>query len=351
MIWGRSLQYIFTAFILAVMITGLYYFDHSVALQMAQRKEFNLKKPSAYHYDILLLGIMTLTEAILIIETTTQTLLCGLIGLPPSNGVLPQSPMHTKSIPVLKRILKNSTQLQLIRKKIVKSAKECIKQQSSNSEIYGRMQAMFIEMDTTTNHALEKELKNLKDAIMKSEDGGSKNGKLDMEKHIDAHLPIRVNEQRVSNLLQSLLVGVSLLAMPAIKMIPTSIFWGYFAYMSLDSLPGNQFCKRILLLFITPQRRYKQHLLPKLFHLQYLQDLDAAEYEEIASNRNRSQSMSFKNGDKALTGNEKHEFESSDVEILDELTTSKGELKFRSISFSDECLSQVHPEDDVPQSE
>ncbi|CAL5350357.1 unnamed protein product [Camellia sinensis] len=198
-------------------------------------------------------------------------------------------------------------------------------------------------------HALEKELKNLKDAIMKSDDGGSKNGKLDMEKHIDAHLPIRVNEQRVSNLLQSLLVGVSLLAMPAIKMIPTSIFWGYFAYMSLDSLPGNQFCKRILLLFITPQRRYNlgrrscficRHLLPKLFHLQYLQDLDAAEYEEIASNRNRSQSMSFKNGDKALTGNEKHEFESSDAEILDELTTSRGELKFRSISFSDECSSR-----------
>ncbi|KAI7988040.1 Boron transporter 4 [Camellia lanceoleosa] len=330
--------YIFAAFIPAVMIAGLYFFDHSVASQMAQRKEFNLKKPSAYHYDILLLGIM----AILIIETITRTLLCGLIGLPPTNGVLPQSPMHTKSLAVLKR--------QLIRKKMVKSAKECIKQQSSNSEIYGRMQAVFIEMDTTTNHAVEKELKNLKDTIMESEDGGSKNGKLDMEKHIDAHLPIRVNEQRVSNLLQSLLVGVSLLAMPAIKMIPTSILWGYFAYMSLDSLPGNQFCERILLLFITPQRRYKvlegdhasfvelvpfsyialftlfqiaylllcfgitwipiagilfpmpffllkiirQHLLPKLFHPQYLQELDAADYEEIASNRNRSQSMSFK---------------------------------------------------------
>ncbi|KAL7168289.1 hypothetical protein ACSBR2_038680 [Camellia fascicularis] len=376
--------YIFAAFIPAVMIAGLYFFDHSVASQMAQRKEFNLKKPSAYHYDILLLGIMTL--------------LCGLIGLPPSNGLLPQSPMHTKSLAVLKR--------QLIRKKMVKNAKECIKQQSNNSEIYGRMQAVFIEMDTTTNHAVEKELKNLKDAIMKSEDGGSKNGKLDVEKHIDAHLPIRVNEQRVSNLLQSLLVGVSLLAMPAIKMIPTSILWGYFAYMSLDSLPGNQFYERILLLFITPQRRYKvlegdhvsfvelvpfsyialftlfqiaylllcfgitwipiagilfpmpfflliiirQHLLPKLFHPQCLQELDAADYEEIASNRNRSQSMSFKNGDKALTGNENHEFESSDAEILDELSTSRGELKFRSVSLS-ECLSQVHPEDDVPQSE
>ncbi|KAF5935046.1 hypothetical protein HYC85_026175 [Camellia sinensis] len=122
-----SVVYTFAAFIPAVMIAGLYFFDHCVASQMAQQKEFNLKNPYAYHYDILLLGIMTL--------------LCGLIGLPPANGVLPQSPMHTKSLVVLKR--------QLIRKKMVKSAKECIKQQGSNSEIYGRMQAVFIEMDTT----------------------------------------------------------------------------------------------------------------------------------------------------------------------------------------------------------
>ncbi|KAI8025885.1 Boron transporter 4 [Camellia lanceoleosa] len=70
---------------------GFYFFDHSVASQMAQQKEFNLKNPSAYHYDILLLGFMTL--------------LCGLIGLPPSNGVIPQPPMHTKSLAALKRQL------------------------------------------------------------------------------------------------------------------------------------------------------------------------------------------------------------------------------------------------------
>ncbi|KAF6157032.1 hypothetical protein GIB67_041493 [Kingdonia uniflora] len=68
----------------------LVYVFYALALQ-----EFNLKKPSAYHYDILLLGFMVL--------------LCALIGLPPSNGVLPQSPMHTKSSVVLKK--------QLIRKK------------------------------------------------------------------------------------------------------------------------------------------------------------------------------------------------------------------------------------------
>lgn len=40
--------------------------------------------------------------------------------------------------------------MQLIRKKMVKSAKESIKQKASNSEIYGKMQAVFIEMDNST---------------------------------------------------------------------------------------------------------------------------------------------------------------------------------------------------------
>ena len=71
--------------------------------------------------------------------TFFQTLLCGLIGLPPSNGVLPQSPMHTKSLAVLRK--------QFIRKKMVQQAKESIKRKASNSEIYGEMQAVFIEMD------------------------------------------------------------------------------------------------------------------------------------------------------------------------------------------------------------
>lgn len=52
--------YILGAIIPALMIAGLYFFDHSVASKMAQQKEFNLQKPSAYHYDIFLLGIMVL---------------------------------------------------------------------------------------------------------------------------------------------------------------------------------------------------------------------------------------------------------------------------------------------------
>ena len=68
--------YIAAALLPALVITLLFFFDHSVSSQMAQQPEFRLEKPSAYHYDFFLLGIMTLA--------------CGLIGVPPVNGVLPQ---------------------------------------------------------------------------------------------------------------------------------------------------------------------------------------------------------------------------------------------------------------------
>lgn len=37
--------------------------------------------------------------------------------------------------------------------------------------------------------------------------------------------------------------------------VPTSVIWGYFAFMALDSLPGSQFWERLLLLFTDPSRR------------------------------------------------------------------------------------------------
>jgi hypothetical protein len=52
------LLYIIGAFIPATMIAVLYYFDHSVASQLAQQKEFNLRKPPSFHYDLLLLGFL-----------------------------------------------------------------------------------------------------------------------------------------------------------------------------------------------------------------------------------------------------------------------------------------------------
>uniref|UniRef100_A0A7C9D1M6 Bicarbonate transporter-like transmembrane domain-containing protein n=1 Tax=Opuntia streptacantha TaxID=393608 RepID=A0A7C9D1M6_OPUST len=370
--------YIFAAFIPALMVAGLYFFDHTVASQLAQQKEFNLKNPSAYHHDILVLGFMTL--------------LCGLIGLPPSNGVLPQSPMHTKSLAVLKR--------QLMRRKMVESAKENIKKNAPTSEIYGQMQAIFIEMDQSPDpRGVAKELEELKQAVMKAEAKEGKEESTFRLEQLDAYLPVRVNEQRVSNLLQSLFVAGSVFAMPAIKKIPTSVLWGYFAYMAIDSLPGSQFWERILFLFVSPSRRYKvleeahasyvesvpfkyiagftlfqfvyllicfgvtwipiagilfplpffllisirQYILPKLFHPYHLQELDAAEYEEIAGAPRRILSLSYREGDAHVDD----EPEGDHGEILDQLTTSRGEFKIRTLSFENPQVHRVetiHPE-------
>ncbi|KAG9459729.1 hypothetical protein H6P81_004237 [Aristolochia fimbriata] len=369
--------FIFAAIIPALMIAGLYFFDHSVASQLAQQKEFNLKNPSAYHYDIFILGIMVL--------------ICGLIGVPPANGVLPQSPMHTKSLAVLKR--------QLMRKKMVKSAKQCIKQQGTSTEIYGKMQEVFIELDRTrSTNSAAKELKNLKNAVISSGDGGAPDDGFDPEKLIETHLPVRVNEQRLTNLLQSLLIAGSLAAMPVIKMIPTSVLWGYFAYMAIDSLPGNQFWERILLLFVTPSRRYKvlrgdhasfvetvpfkvtaaftifqfvyllvcfgvtwipiagilfplpffllvslrQHIFPKFFRADHLYELDAAEYEEIAGAPYRDPSLSYRDQGSQIGDHDDANLD--DGEVLDELTTHRGELKLRTKSFSEDRRHQVFPE-------
>ena len=68
--------YIAAALVPALIITVLFYFDHSVSSQLAQGPDFGTVKPPSYGYDIMLLGLMTVT--------------CGLLGLPPVNGVIPQ---------------------------------------------------------------------------------------------------------------------------------------------------------------------------------------------------------------------------------------------------------------------
>ncbi|XP_051180318.1 boron transporter 4 isoform X1 [Lolium perenne] len=367
--------YIFLAIVPAAMVAGLYFFDHSVASQMAQQKEFNLKNPSAYHYDILILSF--------------SVLICGLLGIPPSNGVLPQAPMHTRSLAVLRR--------QALRKKMVQTAKEGMMNNASSSEVYGKMQEAFIKMDDKMNEdSVHKELKDLKDAVIPEGDGsGSVPEVFDPEKHLEGYLPVRVNEQRVSNLLQSLLVAGCVGIVPVIQKIPTSVLWGYFAYMSIDSLPGNQFWERIQLLFVAPQRRYKvlegahasflesvpfnkisaftlfqliyllmvwgvtwipvvgilfpllffflviirQHLLPKFFDTRHLWELDASEYEECEGVR-RDPSVSEAEDESIARGIEAPPDYAS--EILEEFTTHRGELKHRAPSFRDERLIRLN---------
>lgn len=353
--------YIIGAFIPATMIAVLYYFDHSVASQLAQQKEFNLRKPPSFHYDLLLLGFMVI--------------ICGLIGIPPANGVIPQSPMHTRSLATLKH--------QLLRNRLVAAARKCMRNNASLGQVYGSMQEAYQQMQTPLiyQEPSAQGLKELKDStIQMASSMGNINAPVDetvfdVEKEIDDLLPVEVKEQRLSNLLQAIIVGGCVGAMPFLKKIPTSVLWGYFAFMAVESLPGNQFWERILLLFTAPSRRYKvlveyhatfvetvpfktivaftifqtvyllvcfgitwipiagvlfplmimllvpvrQYILPKFFKGAHLQDLDAAEYEEapalpfnLVTERELSRTASFADGGEILDG---------------VITRSRGEIK------------------------
>lgn len=92
----------------------------------------------------------------------------------------------------------------------------------------------------------------------------------------------------------------------------------------------------------------RQHVLPRFFHPRHLWELDAAEYEEIAGVPYRERNLSFGDQDRSYQiGRDETNADICDAEILDDLTTSRGELKHRSTSFQeDRSLQdlQVHPE-------
>jgi HCO3- transporter family len=76
-------------------------------------------------------------------------------------------------------------------------------------------------------------------------------------------VPLNVKEQRLSNLVQALLVGGCIAATQLVRRIPKSVLWGYFAYMAFESLPGSEFWDRLLLL-ATDRRKRCARLIARL---------------------------------------------------------------------------------------
>ncbi len=159
-----------TAFFPAVVLTVLFFFDHNVSSLMAQGPEFNLQKPPTYNWDFFVVGL--------------NILVCGLLGLPFTNGLIPQAPLHVAAL----------------------STKET-------------------QVDEKTG---------LKQLIV-----------------------VRVEEQRLSNLIHACLIGVC--CIPAVtgqlKLIPLSVLNGIFLFMGIGCFTGNGFITRCMLPFLDKDRR------------------------------------------------------------------------------------------------
>jgi len=176
--------HIAAALVPAGIIAVLFFFDHNVSSQLAQ-EGLHLTKPTAYHWDLMVLALMTLA--------------CGLLGLPPVNGVIPQAPMHSRANTVW-----------------------------------------------------------LKDEAKKREDeDGTDAAAFNVKDEAHGGRDFYIRENRVSNLVQSVLCGVCLLITPILQQIPRSVLWGFFAFMAIEGLPGNQFYKRLMLFFTDSSRLHK----------------------------------------------------------------------------------------------
>ena len=82
--WELPLSWIFAAMIPGIIITVLFFFDHEVSSIICTIDRYDTKKPGGFAWDIVLLG--------------TTTAVCGILGIPPANGLLPQAPLHSESL-------------------------------------------------------------------------------------------------------------------------------------------------------------------------------------------------------------------------------------------------------------
>ena len=67
-----------------LIITALFFFDHEVSSIICTIDRYGTRKPGGFAWDIVLLGL--------------TTAICGILGIPPANGLLPQAPLHSESL-------------------------------------------------------------------------------------------------------------------------------------------------------------------------------------------------------------------------------------------------------------
>jgi hypothetical protein len=65
---------------------------------------------------------------------------------------------------------------------------------------------------------------------------------------------ISVQETRLTSLFAHLIMGLSLLVLPVLRLLPLPVLYGVFLFMGLSSLPNIQFWNRVLLFFQQPSK-------------------------------------------------------------------------------------------------
>ncbi|KAJ4365510.1 hypothetical protein N0V85_009243, partial [Neurospora sp. IMI 360204] len=195
--WELPLEWVFISIIPGLIITVLFYFDHEISSIICTVERYGVRKPGGYAWDIVLLG--------------TTTALCGILGIPPANGLLPQAPLHSES-------LRHWVEVDAEDSDSDSSPLTTASSPASPSSSSSSTTLSSPDLNTTTTPPPPKKKK----------------------------LIPRVHEQRYSPLLQSalILVFISPPFQHLLGFTPTSVLAGLFMYMGYQSLSVNPILPR-----------------------------------------------------------------------------------------------------------
>jgi len=210
---SMEVGHIFVAIIPALFLTVLFYVDQNLSTLMAVRDISNtpLKSKDAYNMDFFLLGV--------------TVLFTGLLGLPASSGLIPQNPMHSKALVVLKEEFGDN--------KPHENGNH-LKTPSASSSHSG-----VVDVDSVDINNDEEGL----DATTPNTENSN------------STIPTGyVVEQRISNLIHSGLLLLFIVLLPIISYIPRGILWGAFLLLAAEAY-GAQFVQRALLAFTSNKSR------------------------------------------------------------------------------------------------
>lgn len=88
--WRIDVKWVFVAAPFGFLVMLLFYFDHNVSSVMAQARQFPVRTPAGFHWDMAVLAATTLVS--------------GFLGLPAPNGLVPQAPEHTDSLSIYAQV-------------------------------------------------------------------------------------------------------------------------------------------------------------------------------------------------------------------------------------------------------
>ncbi|KAK3388935.1 HCO3 transporter family-domain-containing protein [Sordaria brevicollis] len=202
--WEVPLEWVFISIIPGAIITVLFYFDHEISSIICTVERYGTRKPGGYAWDIVLLG--------------TTTALCGILGIPPANGLLPQAPLHSESLRHWVEVDADDES--------DSDSPTLLTTQSSPQPITASSSSSSTTLSSPNLDAVPKKKK----------------------------LIPRVHEQRYSPFLQSALI-LCFISPPFQRLLgltPTSVLAGLFMYMGYQSLSVNPILPRFFELLAPP---------------------------------------------------------------------------------------------------